>query len=218
MKSPNTPKLPVHLESRAQEGQKLISPSAQRNSEAIGHILQDIIPQNAHVLEIASGTGQHGAHMCSLRPDIMWQMSDIDELSLVSQNVYINDYPTQMPPSLTLNMTEDNWWQGMPKKNAIFCANMIHISPWAATLGLVRGAKNLLKKNGLLCVYGPFLLETGSAPSNVEFDMSLKRRNPEWGVRTLESVKHIFADSGLNLASTMKMPKNNLLLIFKLNS
>lgn len=208
--------LPVHLEARDQVGEKLVSPSALRNCGPIGQTLMPFLPENAHVLEIASGTGQHGAHMCGLRVDIHWQMSDIDGPSRVSQNAYALDFSKRMRPSLPLDMMAGDWWQAVPDIDVIYCANMIHIAPWEAVLGLAKGCAELLKGEGVLCLYGPFLLGVDSAASNLEFDRSLKGRNPEWGVRTLESVKHIFADCGLNLRTAIEMPRNNLLLVFAL--
>ncbi|PHR94306.1 MAG: hypothetical protein COA69_01545 [Robiginitomaculum sp.] len=208
--------LAAHLETRERVGEKLVSPSAQRNCGPIGQTLAPFLPENAHVLEIASGTGQHGAHMCGLRADIHWQMSDIDAPSRASQNAYALDFPKQMRPSLPLDMMLEGWWQAVSGIDVIYCANMIHIAPWEAALGLAQGCARLLQNGGMLCLYGPFLLEEDSAVSNLEFDHSLKGRNPKWGVRTLESVKHIFADRGLNLRTAIEMPRNNLFLVFAL--
>lgn len=208
-------KLPVHLEIRENNGGKLISPSAQRNCVPIAEMLSPFIPENGKVLEIASGTGQHGAHMCALRPDIGWQMTDIDAVSRRSQNAYAAEFSSQMPPSYSLDMTKGKWWQSVGVPDVIYCANMIHIAPWEAALGLAKGAQILARNEGVVCLYGPFLLEGENAASNLEFDVSLKRRNPAWGVRTLESVKHIFADSGLDLHSATEMPRNNMFLVFK---
>lgn len=208
-------KLPVHLENREQVGAKLVSPSAQRNSGPIADVLSPLITANGRVLEIASGTGQHGAHMCGARTDIHWQMTDIDAPSRASQNAYRQDFPDRMPKSYALNMTEENWWQQSGSPDVLYCANMVHISPWDATRGLAKGAKALLGTDGLLCLYGPFLFGKDSAASNLNFDASLKRRNSAWGVRSLEAVKHIFADRGLNLHSAIEMPRDNMFLVFK---
>jgi len=207
-------KHPIHLENRELIGKRLVSPTSERNCTPIGEHLKALLPQNADVLEIASGTGQHGHHMCGLRDDISWQCTDIDAESRVSQAAYALDFPDRMSSSLEIDVTVPDWQTGFSNINAIFCANMIHIAPWAAAEGLARGAGNLLDDGDFLHLYGPFLLESGNAPSNVKFDESLRRRNPEWGVRTLTSVKHIFADEGLKLESAIEMPANNLLLVF----
>ncbi len=194
---------------------KLVAPSSERNCAPIGAQLENLLPENANVLEIASGTGQHGAHMCGLRPDISWQYTDIDEEYLASQTAYVEDAPDRLKPPLRVDVTVENWWQEFSGINAIYCANMIHIAPWEAALGLAQGAGKLLNSGGVMCLYGPFLFESGSAQSNLDFDISLKCRSPKWGVRTLESVKHIFADAGLNLTSTIEMPRDNFFLVFR---
>lgn len=211
-------KHPIHLEKRDLVGKRLVSPSSERNCIPIGEHLTQILPKNAHVLEIAAGTGQHAHHMCSLRSDIIWQPTDIDPVSLLSQAAYALDFPKRIQTPIELNVTEERWWSGFTKVNAIFCANMIHIAPWSAAQGLAEGAGALLAAGGKMCVYGPFMFEAGTAESNLQFDANLKARNPEWGVRSLESVKHIFADQGLNLEAIIEMPRNNSLLIFEAGS
>lgn len=207
-------KPPIHLENRELKGKRLVSPTSVRNCPPIGDQLQKLLPRNAYVLEIASGTGQHGHHICGLRDDIIWQPSDIDIPSRESQAAYAQDFPDRMLEPIHVDVTEPDWAANFSNINAIFCANMIHIAPWTAAEGLARGAGELLTPNGFLYLYGPFLLETDNAPSNLKFDENLKRRNPAWGVRTLASVKHIFADEGLELESAIEMPANNLLLVF----
>lgn len=215
MTNSSSPKHPVHLETREQAGKKLVSPSAARNCQAIGEQLHGILPRNAHVLEIASGTGQHAAHMCELRPDLFWQMSDYDEVSRTSQNSYAQDFPAQMNLPLSLDMTDENWTKDIAAVDAVYCANMIHIAPWEAALGLANGLKLVLKKGGVFCLYGPFLIDEGSAISNLNFDESLKSRNSDWGVRNLQAVKHIFADIGLDNCTVIEMPRDNFLLVFR---
>ena len=174
-----------------------------------------ILPKNAHVLEIAAGTGQHGHHMCGIRPDIRWQPTDIDPESMQSQAAYGLDFPDRIHPPIEVDVTTDRWWAGLGNVDAIFCANMIHIAPWSAAQGLAVGAGSLLARRGKMCLYGPFLFESGNAESNVQFDLNLKARNPEWGVRPFNAVKQIFVDQGLSLAGTIDMPRNNTLLVFQ---
>lgn len=191
------------------------APSASRNAGPIAERLEVLLPQNARVLEIASGTGQHGAHFCAVRSDIHWQYTDIDAQALSSQTAYAGENPAQLSAPITLDVTADNWWISTANIDVIYCANMIHIAPWAAALGLAKGAGKLLPAGGLMMLYGPFLEGEGSAPSNLAFDQSLKARNPQWGVRNLEAVKHIFADNGLNFLQKLGMPRDNNLLVFK---
>lgn len=205
---------PIHLEDRTKTGARLFSPTAARNKAPIGHVLNPYLPQNAKVLEIASGTGEHAAHMCGLRSDISWQPTDIDPESRTSQDAWRTEVPTQMHPSLHVDTTAPDWWGGLGGFDLLYCANMIHIAPWAAALGLAKGAGQILPNGGVMALYGPFLEGAKTAKSNLDFDANLKRRNPAWGVRDLSSVKHIFADAGVGFTAYVEMPAENRLLIF----
>jgi hypothetical protein len=205
---------PIALEDRKIEGRRRFSPSAGRNKQVIAEKLEAILPKEAHVLEIASGTGEHGHAICGVREDISWQYSDPDEPSRLSQDDWRQDFPMQLRPSLPLDMTAPEWWGGLPNYTTIFSANMIHIAPIEACEGLVLGAAHLIKEGGQVILYGPFLDGESSAPSNLEFDTSLKSRNPSWGVREQEFVKHIFAKAGFNQSTLIAMPKNNNIFVF----
>lgn len=195
-------------------GNRLFSSSSGRNSGPISEFLSKKIPENSTVLEIASGSGEHGVAICKKRPDIFWQMSDPDDKSRQSQDDWRLDYPDQIFPSLPLSMTDLDWWGGLGPYDAIYCANMIHIAPWEAALGLAEGAGHILEKEGLVFLYGPFKEGAETAQSNLSFDHSLKSRNPSWGVRDLDSVKYIFADVGFNLLARIEMPAENRILLF----
>ena len=106
------------------------------------------------------------------------------------------------------------WWGGLQTYDAIFCANMIHIAPWEAAIGLADGASKILHDGGRLYLYGPFLRGTDSTQGNLAFDASLRSRNPRWGVRELSDVKHLFATRGLRWLETVAMPANNDVLVF----
>ena len=207
-------KLPIHMETREEIGEKLISPSALRNRDPIADVLLPVLTGNARVLEIAAGTGQHAAYFCALRPDINWQPTDIDAKSRQSQNAYRRGFEAQIQPSIALDMTAQDWGRNLGRFDAIYCANMVHIAPWEAALGLAAGARQVLKPGGSLILYGPFLDGKNSAPSNLDFDRNLKSRNPAWGVRDLHSVKHIFAQNGLGFVRAVSMPRDNFFLEF----
>ena len=99
--------------------------------------------------------------------------------------------------------------------DAILSLNMVHIAPWAASLGLFAGAGRLLRDGGLLFLYGPFMHNgVHNAPSNAAFDVSLKSRNPSWGLRDIAELEHVAAASGLHLREIIEMPSNNLTLVF----
>jgi len=207
-------KPPIHLENREKSGARLYSPTAGRNKAPIGNALSPYLPKDASVLEIASGTGEHAAHMCGIRPDISWQPTDTDPESRASQNAWRLDVPAQMRPSLSIDTAAPEWHGGLDRYDVVYCANMIHIAPWEAALGLARGAGRILPVGGTMALYGPFKEGADTSESNLNFDANLKRRNPAWGVRNLSSVKHIFADAGLDLTVRAVMPAENRLLIF----
>lgn len=207
-------KPPIALEDREEVGARRFSPSSGRNKDVIAQHLKTILPDEAHVLEIASGTGEHGVSVCSVRSDISWQYSDPDAESRASEDDWRRDNPMQLRPSLPLDMTSPEWWGGLPDYNALYAANMIHIAPIEACEGLAMGAAHILKEGGIVCLYGPFLQEGKSASSNLEFDKNLKARNPEWGVRDQSLVKHIFAKAGFNESRLIEMPKNNHIFVF----
>ncbi|WP_298913656.1 DUF938 domain-containing protein [uncultured Algimonas sp.] len=194
---------PIALENRAQEGNRLFSPSAGRNKAVIADWLAAQLPPAARVLEAGSGTGEHGAALGERRPDITWQYSDPDAASRASQEAWARE---GWPKPLALDLAQEAWWSGLGRFDAVFCANMIHIAPIEAAQGLAAGAAQL---TDTVMLYGPFLFGGDSAPSNLEFDASLKRRDPRWGVREWESVKHIFRNAGFNRAERHDMPRNN---------
>ena len=207
-------KPPIALEDRQQNGARRFSPSAGRNKEVIAKHLKTILPPEAHILEIASGTGEHGQAICASRDDISWQYSDPDAESRASEDDWRQESPMQLRPSLPLDMTAPDWWGGLPDYDVVYSANMIHIAPLEACKGLALGAAHILKEGGIVVLYGPFLDESRSAPSNLEFDKNLKARNPAWGVREQALVKHIFAKAGFNGHRLIEMPKNNHIYVF----
>ena len=207
----------ITLENREQTQGRLFSPSAGRNKAVIAAQLAELLPDNAKVLEIASGTGEHGAELFQIRPDIIWQYSDPDPQSRISQDawaIHSDADRKNLLLALNLDMCAVNWAESLGSFDAMFSANMIHIAPWEAALGLAAGAGKILTDRGIAWLYGPFLDGPASAPSNLAFNESLKQRNPAWGVRSIDSVKHIFAKHGFNHVSRRDLPKNNLLLGF----
>ena len=205
---------PIALEDRDRRGARRFSPSAGRNKTIIAETMQTLLPKDSHVLEIASGTGEHGHEICRFRDDISWQYSDPDKESRLSQDDWRKDNPMQLRPSLLLDMTVPEWWGGLPNYTALYSANMVHIAPLEACYGLAWGAAHLLEETGKVVLYGPFLQGEDSAESNLAFDKNLKARNPLWGVRDQSLVKHIFAKAGFNSAQMIAMPKNNHIFVF----
>ncbi len=194
------------------------SPSADRNKVPIGEHLLPLIPPGGRVLEVASGSGQHGMYMVENRPDIHWQLSDCAPQALenLEKLVSLNPQNTSLLPPIRLDVTDANWWEGLEPYDVVYCANMIHIAPREALPGLAQGIAKILKPGGVAVLYGPFLDGDNSAPSNIAFDAALKARNSDWGVYDLALVKHIFVVAGLTYPSVLILPRDNSLLVFRL--
>lgn len=188
------------------------SPAAERNRSPIGAELQRLLPASGLLLEIASGTGQHAAHASAGLPGWQWLPSDADAAALPSIRAWCQGLARVRPP-IVLDVLQPQW-PGVPAEvDAIFCANMLHIAPWACCAGLMQGAARHLSATGLLITYGPCLEdEVPTAAGNQAFDADLRRRDPAWGLRRREDVQVEAARAGLALRERVAMPANNLLL------
>jgi hypothetical protein len=190
------------------------SAAAERNRAPILAELQRLLPAHGRLLEIASGTGQHAAYCSAGLPGWHWQPSDFEAAALPSINAWCAGLHRVATP-VQLDVLQPHW-PGVPAQvDAIFCANMIHIAPWACCAGLMQGAARHLSAPGLLVTYGPYL-EDGvpTSPGNLAFDASLRASNPAWGLRRREDVAHAAAQAGLALRERVAMPANNLLLVW----
>jgi len=206
--------LPSALEARGAVGARLSSPSAARNRAVIAQALAALLPRSARVLEIASGTGEHALACVQARPDLVWTPSDPDPDSRASIDAWSMEAGGAIRPALDLDVTQGGWQSGL-EADAIFCANMIHIAPWAAAEGLFTGAGAILKPGAHLHLYGPFLEGEATAPSNLEFDASLRARHPGWGVRALTDVDALAGRCGFERTGRQDMPANNRLLSYQ---
>lgn len=194
---------------------RLHSPAAERNRAPILAALQRLLPSRGVLLEVASGSGQHAAFVSAGLAGWQWLPSDVDAASLPSINGWCAGLP-QVQPAIVLDVLQPVW-PGVPAQlDAIFCANMIHIAPWACCAGLMQGAARHLAPQGLLITYGPYLEdEVPTAPSNQAFDADLRRRNPAWGLRQRAAVEAQARLAGLHLHERVAMPANNLLLVWR---
>lgn len=195
--------------------QKRHAPATLRNRDAITAILQDVLPHGGTMLEIASGSGEHAVHFAVTFPHLDWQPTDPDPAALSSITAWATEaaLPNLRPP-LLLDAAAPDW--PVDSADAILCINMVHISPWNATLGLLGGAGRLLPVGGLLYLYGPYHRDgVATAPSNLAFDASLKARDPRWGLRAVEDVVAAAQRAGLAFDRIIEMPANNLSLLLR---
>jgi hypothetical protein len=195
------------------------SAPADRNKQAILEVLLTVLPARGVALEIASGTGQHVAWFAAAMPNWTWQPTDFDEGpfgSFASIEAHVAQAGlTNVRAPVRLDVTAPQWSVGERSFDAIYCANMLHIAPWAACSGLMAGAARHLAPNGVLVTYGPYLEDdVPTAPSNLQFDESLRARDAAWGIRRLEDVEQEAERAGLALRERHAMPANNLLLVF----
>lgn len=191
------------------------APATERNREPILRVLEGVLPERGEVLEIASGTGEHAVFFARSLPRITWQPTDLDPDALASIAAHRDEAQLEnLRPPIRLDVTRDDW--GIERVDAIVCANMIHIAPWAACEGLIKGAARLLAAGAPLYLYGPFRFDGAfTAPSNEAFDASLKARDPAWGVRDVSDVTALAAASGLTREAIIPMPANNHSVIFR---
>ena len=196
------------------------SPAAERNSAAILEQLRALIGSTGEALEIASGTGQHGAAFAAALPGWHWQPSDWQADAFDSITAWAKQSgASNVRTPVLLDVRAASWPAHGPSFghpfDLIYCANMLHIAPWECCAGLMQGAARHLAPEGLLVTYGPYL-EDGvpTAASNLAFDDSLRERNPAWGLRALATVQEQAQSAGLQLRERRAMPANNLLLVF----
>ena len=194
----------------------LASPAAARNREPILAVLRAHLPARGRVLEIAAGSGEHAVRFAGALPGLEWTPSDPSPGARASIAAWAGaaDLPNLKPPLALDVLDEATWPQG--SFAALVCINMIHISPWTATEGLMRLAGRVLPVGGLLATYGPYLEEgVPLAPSNAAFDESLRGRDPAWGLRDRDAVAAAAKAEGLALTRRVEMPAQNLMLLFR---
>lgn len=188
------------------------SPAAERNRVPILAELQRLLPAGGLLLEVASGTGQHAAYCSAGLPGWRWQPSEFDAASLPSIRAWCEGLTNVLAP-LVLDVMQPQW-PGVPTAvDAIFCANLLHIAPWACCAALMQGAARHLSPHGMLITYGPYLEDdVDTSSGNLAFDTDLRARNSQWGLRRREDVARVAAEAGLALRERVAMPANNLLL------
>lgn len=190
------------------------APATERNRDVIAQTLACVLPTEGLVLEVASGTGEHVVHFAKMFPALTWQPSDPDPIALASINAWRADSNVpNVRPAMLLDASAD--WP-IAQADAVVCINMTHISPWAATVGLLRNAARLLPQSAVLFIYGPYnQRDVPLADSNAAFDAALRQQNALWGLRFVEDIAAEANVSGLHLDLVIDMPANNLSLIFR---
>jgi SAM-dependent methyltransferase len=194
---------------------RLASPSAERNREPIARVLSQVLPQSGCVLEVGSGTGEHTIHFARVMPHLTWQPSERERDCLRSISAWaVVEAQANVLQPLYLDVADAQW--PIANAEAIVSINMIHIAPWSVAQALLRGAKRILPRGGLLCLYGPYRVAgQHTSVSNREFDAQLRAMNSEWGVRDLDALANEARTFNIELARTCQMPANNLVVVFR---
>ena len=179
-------------------------------------MLREWLPERGLVLELASGTGEHAVYFAEAFPGLQWQPSDVHPHALSSIAAWrASEALPNVRPPIEIDASSADW--PLDHADAVLSINMVHISPWASALGLLDGASRLLPAGAPLILYGPWITEAApTALSNLDFDADLKRRNPKWGLRSVEEFDAEAAERGFELVQVRSMPANNLMLLFRL--
>jgi hypothetical protein len=196
----------------------LYAPAVARNRAAVLSALRDVLPTPAAILEIASGSGEHAVHFAAAQPAWRWQPTDVSPRALASIEAHRRQAALDnLAPARRLDV-ESDWGAAFvnAQLDAIVCINMLHVSPWSAAEGLLRGASVALSAGGRLALYGPFRFAGRfEAPSNASFDRELRERDPAWGVRDEGDLCALASPLGLRHVSRVALPANNHVLVFE---
>lgn len=193
---------------------RLRYPAVARNREAILEVIRPRLPATGLVLEVASGSGEHAVSFGAALPELRWQPSDPDATARASIAAWVEHegLPNVAAP---VELDVMQWPWPVTEAAAMLCVNMVHISPWEATRALLRGAAQVLPAGAPLLLYGPYVVDGETAPSNRAFDASLRARDPRWGVRELRDVEREADEHGLGLEEAIAMPANNLTVVLR---
>lgn len=198
---------------------RLYAPAANRNRDPILEVLQEHLPDPARVLEIASGTGEHAVYFSdNIEKISLWQPTDIESSALKSIEAWREHYPeTKVLRAKYVDFSSKNTHLEHDY-NTLVAINLIHITSWNTAENLIKFASETLSTAGMFYLYGPFWQKNSEpAESNQHFDQSLKKQNPEWGIRDLEAITDTAERHGLSLKTVTPMPANNLSVIFLKN-
>jgi hypothetical protein len=197
------------------EDRRQYAPATLRNRDFILDVIRDVLPTKGVILEVASGSGEHVVHFARNLSSLVFQPSDSDPDALLSVAAWVKAAGvTNVRAPIALDASNPVW--PIASADGIICINMIHISPWEATLGLIKGAAAILPPASPIYLYGPYIREGfATAESNQAFDRSLRGRNPSWGLRDLEAVAAVAQSAGFSEPVITEMPANNLSVVFR---
>jgi len=194
--------------------QKPFAASAEENKQVILAQLKELFQDARSVLEIGSGTGQHAVYFSEHLTDISWQPTEIDSqlsgIELWRKEAGLDN----LAAAIELDVAQKNW-KLERRFDAVFTANTLHIMSIRHVEKLFAGLTSVLKDKGVFCCYGPFN-KSGrfTSESNARFDVWLKEKDTESGIRDIEDLKQFAKQSQLALLQEIEMPANNNLLVW----
>ncbi len=197
------------------EDVRRFAPATTRNRDPLLQVLKSLLPQTGTILEIASGTGEHACYFAPAFGNAIWQPTDIDEGAIASINAHRQaDGPANLASPLYLNVMEPEW--PISAADAALCVNMLHIAPWACCENLLQGCAHVLSPGAPLVLYGPFKRDGAhTAPSNAQFDQTLRGQNTEWGIRDIDEIAKAGKARGFTIEDPIAMPSNNFCLVLR---
>jgi len=196
-------------------GEKPYAPACERNQEPIRAALARILTQPATVLEIGSGTGQHGVYFATHLPHLRWQLTDVPDnvpgIRLWQSEAGLANLST---PKILDVMAPTDLGESF---DAVFTANTVHFVAWTVVRGLLRVTARHLREGGDLLIYGPFN-EQGryTSEGNAALDEWLQSRDPDSGIKDRAEFETVAGDYGLEPVALHAMPANNQLLHLRL--
>ena len=190
------------------------SQACENNKDYILAVLSRRLSEPARVTEIGSGTGQHAVHFTQHLPHLIWQTTDLSEnVELLNKRILLAGRKN-LPSAISLDVTQEQWNCESPTH--IFSANSLHIMAELSVRDFFTGIRKILVSGSMLFIYGPFKYQNEfTSESNARFDLWLKARDPESGIRDFETVNGYAISSGLVLEEDNVMPANNQLLVWK---
>lgn len=189
-------------------------PATARNRDPLLAVLREhLAPPVRSVLEIASGSGEHALYFARHLPHLRWQPTDAEAEHVASVEAWrALDGSPNLAPARSLDVLSDDW--GVDPTDAVFVANLFHISPWACVVAFFAGATRCVRPGGLVLSYGPYKIDGAhTAPSNERFDASLRARDPRWGVRDTTEIAAVA--HGFTLERRVPMPAENFTLVWR---
>ena len=201
--------------------QRLFFPATERNRRPIGDLLSQLLPAAGAVLELASGSGEHAVCFQQRFTNLLWQASDPDPDHRASIDAWIRHQGLSnvMPAALNLDVEERPW--PLPQTiggslKAVVCINLLHISPANCTNAVLEESAVLLPSGAPLIIYGPFMRNGAhTSESNAAFDQALQQRNPQWGLRDVNTITSRATNIGFKTEDVIPMPANNLTVVLR---